>query len=156
VSFWRAPRKYGTSAPLKMSPQTRTLTPNPKRRTNPNQTVYQNCCDNGERMPSYYLQTLGGGSFTTDWAFPSAPDMLLINLGTNDFGRDAGPAWEANFTATYVEFVLNATARYKAPKLPVFVAQGPMNNGAPLYNALQAAIKGINEAGGNAFYLVRH
>ena len=118
--------------------------------------MYENCCDNGERMPSYYLQTLGGGSFTSDWAFPSAPDMLLINLGTNDFGHDAGPAWEANFTATYVAFVLNATARYKAPKLPVFVAQGPMNNGAPLYNALQAAIKGVNEAGGNAFYLVRH
>ena len=69
------------------------------------------------------------------------------------FGHDAGPAWEANFTATYVQFVANATARYKAPKLPIFVAQGPMNNGAPLFNALQAAITGINAAGGNAMYL---
>ena len=29
--------------------------------------MYQNCCDDGERMPAYWLQTLGGGEFTTDW-----------------------------------------------------------------------------------------
>ena len=52
-----------------------------------------------------------------------------------------------------MEFVLNATARYKAPSMPVFVAQGPMNDGAPLFNALAAAIAGINAAGGNASYL---
>lgn len=115
--------------------------------------MYQNCCDNGERMPSYYLQTLAGDAYSTDWTFPSAPDLLLVNLGTNDFGHDSGPTWEANFTATYVQFVLNATARYSKPKLPVFVAQGPMDDGAPLYNALQAAIRGINAAGGAATYL---
>jgi hypothetical protein len=116
--------------------------------------MYQNCCDNGETMPSYYLQTLGGGSYTTDWDFSRyIPDCLLINLGTNDFGHDSGPAWEAAFSSTYVSFVQNATARYKNPKLPVFVAQGPMNNGAPLHDALQVAIKAINSAGGNAIYL---
>jgi hypothetical protein len=52
------------------------------------------------------------------------PDTIIINLGTNDFGHDSGPAWEAAFSATYTEFVLNATRRYKQPKMPVFVAQG--------------------------------
>jgi hypothetical protein len=35
--------------------------------------------------------------------------MMIINLGTNDFGHDAGPAWEAAFSSTFTEFVLNAT-----------------------------------------------
>ena len=116
--------------------------------------MYVNCCDNGETMPSYYLQTLGGGSYTQDWDFTRfLPDAMVCNLGTNDFGHDSGPAWEAAFSSTYVSFVLNATARYANPKLPVFVAQGPMNNGAPLHDALQVAIKAINAAGGNAIYL---
>ena len=82
-----------------------------------------------------------------------SPPPLSLLPQTNDFGHDSGPAWEANFTRTYVEFVLNATARYKSPKLPIFVGQGPMNNGQPLFNALAAAIAGINAAGGNAQFL---
>jgi lysophospholipase L1-like esterase len=116
--------------------------------------MYQNCCDNGETMPSYYLQTLAGKAYSTDWDFTRyVPDAIIINLGTNDFGHDSGPAWEAAFTSTYVQWVQNATTRYGNPKLPIFVSQGPMNNGAPLYNALQSAIKTINAAGGAATYL---
>ncbi len=81
--------------------------------------------------------------------------MMLINLGTNDFasGHDSGPAWEANFTRTYVQFVANATARYSKPALPIGVLQGPMNCGQSLNASLQSAIAGINAAGGNAFYI---
>jgi hypothetical protein len=67
--------------------------------------MYENCCDNGETMPSYYLQTLGGAAqgksgrggassavsrlptpagnaYSTDWDFLRyVPDMMLINLG---------------------------------------------------------------------------
>ena len=152
--------------------------------------MYVNCCDNGETMPSYYLQTRGGTAYSNDWDFSRyTPDMMIINLGeapratpppsflpshsaqprrvalltprrfsahtpgpgagTNDFGHDSGPSWEAAFSATYVSFVLNATQmHYKQPKMPVFVAQGPMNNGAPLHDALQVAIAAINQAGG--------
>ena len=116
--------------------------------------MYQNCCDDGEKMPSYYLQTLGGGSYTRDWDFKRfTPSMMIINLGTNDFGHDAGPAWEAAFTATYGQFVANATTTYKNAKLPIFVAQGPMNCGAPLRAALMSAITTINAKGGAATYL---
>jgi lysophospholipase L1-like esterase len=87
--------------------------------------MYQNCCDNGETMPSYYLQTRGGNAYVSDWDFTRfIPDAMLINLGTNDFNHDSGQSWEQNFTNTYIQFVLNATARYNRPKLPVFLAQG--------------------------------
>lgn len=117
--------------------------------------MYENCCDHGERMPSYYLQTLAGESYSTDWDFSRwAPDALIINLGTNDFIHDNGTEWEDAFVATYVEFVLNVTkTHYNAPKMPVFLAQGPMNNNAPLFNSLANATALINAAGGNAHYL---
>jgi len=81
--------------------------------------MYVNCCDNGETMPSYYLQTLAGRAYSTDWDFARyVPDMMIINLvspyllpppllpppllfshsplrppsgmqGTNDFGHDS-------------------------------------------------------------------
>jgi hypothetical protein len=124
------------------------------RNTLPFSRRYVNCCDNGETMPSYYLQTRGGEAYQQTWDFSRfQPDAIIINLGTNDFGHDAGPAWEANFSAVYVQFVLNATARYNNAKMPVFLAQGPMNNSPNLYNALQNAITAINAAGGNAHFL---
>jgi len=117
--------------------------------------MYQNCCDMGETMPAYYKQTLAGQAYINDWDFTRyVPDMLIINLGTNDFGHDSGPTWEAGFSKTYTEFVLNATQlHYKDPKMPVFVAQGPMNNSPQLWAALNVTIAAINAAGGNAVYL---
>ena len=45
--------------------------------------MYANCCDNGETMPSYYLQTRGGNAYATDWDFTRfVPDAMIINLGT--------------------------------------------------------------------------
>jgi hypothetical protein len=29
--------------------------------------MFRNCCDPGEKMPAYWLQTLGGGNHTADW-----------------------------------------------------------------------------------------
>jgi len=116
--------------------------------------MYENCCDNGETMPSYYLQTLGGDHYTTDWDFNRfVPDTIIINLGTNDFGHDSGPVWEKNFQDTFVDFVANATTRYKNPKMPIFVAQGPMNCGTPLKNSLDIVVSRVNAAGGKAVYL---
>lgn len=86
---------------------------------------------------------------------PLAPTHLFTHLPpcSNDFNHDTGAAWEAAFTATYVTFVANATARYKKPALPIGVLQGPMDCGAALNASLQRAIAGINAAGGDAFYI---
>jgi len=116
--------------------------------------MYQNCCDNGETMPHYYLQTLGGESYTKDWDFTRyVPDTIIINLGTNDFGHDSGPAWEKAFQDTYVDFVVNATNRYKQPKMPVFVAQGPMNCSPKLKESLDMVISRLTARGNVAVYL---
>lgn len=116
--------------------------------------MYQNCCDAGTKMPQYYLQTRGGEANTSSWNFTGfTPDAMIINLGTNDFGHDSGAAWEAAFSQTYADFVANATTRYGKPKLPIFVAQGPMNDSPALYSALQVAISAINAAGGAAHFL---
>ena len=68
-------------------------------------------------------------------------------------GHDSGPAWEAAFQNTYIQFVKNVTTRYQNPKLPIFVAQGPMNCGANLNASLQIVVSAVNAAGGAAYYL---
>ncbi len=35
--------------------------------------MYENCCDSGIKMPSLYLQTFGGRSYTTDYDFAWVP-----------------------------------------------------------------------------------
>jgi len=44
--------------------------------------MYENCCDSGERMPQYYLQTLGSSNSDSTWSFNEpAPAAMVINLG---------------------------------------------------------------------------
>ena len=46
--------------------------------------VYANCCDNGQLMPGYFLQTFGATTNTPDWDFSRwVPDALIINLGAS-------------------------------------------------------------------------
>lgn len=115
--------------------------------------MYRNCCDNvGEVLPDYWRQTFAGTN-ASDWDFSRfIPDMLLINLGTNDFGHDGGAAWEANFSSAYTKLALDAGKAYSNPKLPIFVALGPFEN-LKLGAALNVSIAAINAAGGNAVYL---
>ena len=90
-----------------------------------------NCCDPGEKMPAYWRQTLGGGNHTADWDHSRfVPDVMVINLGTNDSPSGAaGICPNKNFSDATTAFVLNAARVYRNPMLPVFVAQGPMNCG---------------------------
>eukprot|EP01052_Picozoa_sp_SAG31_P011694 SAG31_NODE_668_length_12945_cov_15.915849_4_plen_346_part_00 len=114
--------------------------------------MFRNCCDPGEKMPEYWLQTLGGGNHTTDWDHSRfVPDMMVINLGTNDAPRGGDDS--KNFSHAYTAFVLNALEIYRNPSLPVFVAQGPMNCAEELRIALSETILAVNMAGGRAIYL---
>ena len=47
--------------------------------------MFRNCCDPGEKMPAYWQQTLGGSNHTAEWDhLRFVPDVMVINLGTND------------------------------------------------------------------------
>ena len=62
--------------------------------------------------------------------------MLLINLGTNDMNHYTGTDWGDIFVKDYVDFVQTATARYAEPSMPVFIAQGNMNDSNVLQDLL--------------------
>jgi len=92
-------------------------------------------------IPSHSL-LLRLGWPCADWDFGNfVPDAVIINLGergvarghvvsplnprpsppcagTNDFGHDSGPAWEANFTATYVQVRAAAVPLSTSTHLP--------------------------------------
>ena len=117
--------------------------------------MFRNCCDPGEKMPAYWRQTLGGGNHTANWDHSRfVPDVMVINLGTNDAPSGAaGICPNKNFSDATTAFVLNAARVYRNPLLPVFLAQGPMNCGEQLRIALSESILAIKNGGGNAHYL---
>ena len=40
------------------------------------------------------------------------PDAVLLNLGTNDFAHDTGPAFEAAYTAAYAQFLVDIASSH--------------------------------------------
>lgn len=125
--------------------------------------LYANANGQGELMPEYFRQTLGAGNYTTDWDFKRfTPEAVIINLGTNDFGSPNrhAPGFAQNFTNYAIAFMSNLTTIYYGAanggpglNLPIFLAQGTMNNGDELYGCLASAIAYHNSHGGNAHYL---
>lgn len=58
------------------------------------------------------------------WDFTrQSPDVVVINLGTNDFNAKTNPE-EAGWVAAYVKFIREIRARY--PKAAIYCAVGPM------------------------------
>jgi lysophospholipase L1-like esterase len=108
-----------------------------------------------ETMPEYYRQTLGAGQvpFAATWDFARfAPDAVVVNLGTNDFGRNrSSPAFDANFTSAYVAFLAELAVAHGRPALPVFAASGPLT--AKPEPLILAAVAAHNAAGGRAVFL---
>lgn len=73
-------------------------------------------------IPSIYDRILPTEA-TPIWTFSSpAPDAIVINLGTNDFGPGNPP--EAGWTAGYADFVRRV--RKLAPKAVIYCATGSM------------------------------
>ena len=108
-----------------------------------------------QTLPTYYTQTLGAGQapYEPTWDFSFVPDAVVVNLGTNDqgHGHDTGPAWEANFTETYVHFMANLTVWHGNAHLAIFAASGPLTS--RLAAAIQAAVVAHNANGGRAVFL---
>jgi lysophospholipase L1-like esterase len=74
------------------------------------------------------------------------PGVVVIDLGTNDFGDKKAPPEEKGWTAAYKDFV--KTIRQTAPKAHIFIASGPMGT-APEWDKWAKAIVADLKAAGD-------
>jgi lysophospholipase L1-like esterase len=88
------------------------------------------------------------------WDFARwSPDVVVINLGTNDFNAKVNPD-EAGWVAAYVDFIAQIRGRY--PQAPVYCAVGTMLSDWPesrkprtvILGYLDKVISQANAAGG--------
>lgn len=94
----------------------------------------------GLLMPEIYQRTLGTAT-TTDWDFSqNVPDVVVINLGTNDFASSVDPA---AFKASYVDFI--HFIRDKYPDAAILCTIGTIRYDA--WNSIQSAVETVNGEG---------
>lgn len=80
------------------------------------------------------------------------PGVVLINLGTNDFGDKNNPPQEKPWSDAYKAFI--HTIRKTAPKAHIFVASGPMGTPENWDKWAKAIVADLNKAGDkNVSYL---
>src|SRR5262249_14033900 len=94
--------------------------------------MYRNNGGSGDTMPTIYGQAPPApASPTTNWDFKQwTPELVLINLGTNDYSSgDPG----AVFTTTYVTFVQRV--RQNHPNAYIMLLLGTMLSGSELTSA---------------------
>ncbi len=121
-------------------------------------------------IPQYYLRTLATepGGQAWDFSKEAQPEVVVLNLGTNDFARDVNqdtvpdgidlPAFQAAY-AKFVDFV-----RSKRPDAQIFLAVPPMltdkfpldNARTNLRNTLRAITEQRNAAGDSKIYFMEY
>lgn len=98
-----------------------------------------------DQMPVRYLRTLPDESASTVDFGRQPPDVIVVNLGTNDFAHgDPGQP----FTDAYTAFL--ATLRAHHPGVPILAALSPMLDGTARDQAgadIAAAVKARNDGG---------
>ena len=95
--------------------------------------LIQNCCGFvGHLMPDVFGRTLGSDD-STQWDWSTwAPDVLIVNLGTNDGGAAVTPEYEA----AYTQLVLDAFTHY-GPGLQVLLVS---SRAAPLLRCCRSIL----------------
>lgn len=101
--------------------------------------LVQNAIPGVQTMPPYMLSTLGATTGAQDWDFnyPSRPDVIVVNLGTNDFlcGHESGCARLPNATLAqeyvdmYLTFLYNLTDVWFSGYPTIFLGSGPITRG---------------------------
>lgn len=102
----------------------------------------------GPTLPELYERALPENESDV-WDFSAArpADLVLINLGTNDYSTDPDPT-DASFTAGYVALLEKIRARY--PQAIILGTVGPMLSGTDLdkaRGAIAAAVAARTSAG---------
>lgn len=91
--------------------------------------MVRNCCGGDTFMPEIYTRTLLSVP-SSDWNYSLwIPDVVVINLGTNDNlnGASEGTV-EQSYVDTYAALIRNISLSYYASRPPVvFLACGPMS-----------------------------
>lgn len=93
--------------------------------------IMRECTTGDYQMPDYYLAQnyLDAPKATFDFQTGPPPDVIFINLGTNDqhaidkLGPIKGPA---SFVRQMVDFMVNATQLYNTRDIHFFLNAGPM------------------------------
>ena len=107
----------------------------------------------------YYDRVLPDAA-AAKWDFSTwTPDVVVINLGTNDFNVKVNPE-EAGWVAAYVDFIKQIHVRY--PKAPIYCAVGTMTSDWPedrkprttILGYLAKVIAQANAAGGPPVRLI--
>ena len=94
-----------------------------------------------DNMPAIYGRVLFHEAQPA-WDFKRfVPDVVCINLGTNDFSTK-GPNLE-KYASNYITFVSLLIGRY--PDARVVLLMGPMYNGEPLRNILNQVAETVNK-----------
>jgi len=89
-------------------------------------------------MPDRYLQVFDTRK-TPLWDFNDwKPDMVVINLGTNDFSTEPHPE-ETVFNRGYNSLIKTVRSKYGA--VPIFCIVGPMTN-EPCYSYVKKMVEG--------------
>lgn len=109
---------------------------------------------------SIYDRIAPNVSGSAKWDFSTwVPDVVVINLGTNDFNAKANPE-EAGWVAAYVKFIGEIRARY--PQAPIYLGVGPMLSNWPgerkprttILGYLEKVVAEANAAGGPMVRLI--
>lgn len=109
--------------------------------------VYNYDTDVVDPMPTLFERTLPDDP-GSQYEFGSAPDVVLINLGTNDFSTEGDPTTEL-FAAEYSNLLQRIRAVY--PGAFILCTVGPLLSGADLTAAragIAAGVEAFEAAGG--------
>lgn len=107
--------------------------------------------DMGIALPEMAERVLPNTSTSVwDYSLAPEPDLVMINLGTNDFSTTFDPELE-DFTAGYADFLLRLRARY--PHAFILCTVGPLLTDTDLSKArtgIGDAVAQLNDAGDDA------
>jgi len=110
--------------------------------------VYNYDTDVVDPMPALYGRTLPQDPSST-YDFATVPDVVVINLGTNDFSTEGDPTTEL-FGSEYAKLLERVRAAY--PEAFILCTVGPLLSGADLVAAragIAAGVAAFEAAGGS-------
>ena len=106
--------------------------------------------DMSDTMPVLYSRTLATASNSTWDTTRYTPDVIVIDLGTNDFSGNVDPGQP--YVAAYLAFVTRLRGLY--PDAHIFCTVGPMNNSMTFRDDVGGVVMTRTQAGDSRIHFV--